>query len=196
MSNLTIFRLVLKFIHKGKNRGVKMESITFEFDQTKAIETILYLARRISGADIYGICKLLYLSDKVSLEKYGRFVFGESYCAMKEGATPSYTYDLLKGISQSPTNELRVDGVKIVALREANSDYFSKSDLECLDLIINKYGNVSNSVRAKDAHDEAWKKAWGKRGTKGSVSIPIASIAEQLSDSDDLISYLCNSDVR
>ena len=52
-------------------------SITFQFNQTKAIESLLYLAKEVSDSDIYGICKLLYLADKTSLEKYGRFFFGE-----------------------------------------------------------------------------------------------------------------------
>lgn len=172
-----------------------MEHITFEYNETKAIETVLYFASKVKYHDIYGICKLLYLVDKISLEKYGRFVFGESYCAMNRGATPSHTYDLLKRIRLTPTRELRIDGLNVIALREANLEHFSRSDLECLDLIIDRYGKVSNLARARDAHDDAYMKAWERRGTKKSVNIPITSIAKQFPDSDDLISYLCNSDV-
>jgi len=60
-----------------------MAGITFQFNRIKAIEAILYLANKVSDSDIYGICKLLYLVDKTCLEKYGRFIFGETYCAMK-----------------------------------------------------------------------------------------------------------------
>ena len=171
-----------------------MANITFQFDRTKAIEAILYLARKVSNSDIYGICKLLYLADKTSLEKYGRFIFGESYCAMKEGSTPSNAYDLLKQATQVPMSELRVEGNQVIALREANLDYLSESDVECLDQIISIYGRVPNWSRARDAHDDAWKIAWGKRGTKQSVGIPVESIAELLADSDDLIDYLSNRD--
>jgi uncharacterized phage-associated protein len=170
-------------------------NITFQFDRRKAIEAILYLARKVSDSDIYGICKLLYLVDKTSLEKYGRFIFGESYFAMKEGATPSNAYDLLKEAAQAPINELQVEGNQVIALREAHLDYLSESDIECLDQIISVYGKVPNWSRAIDAHDDAWKKAWDNRGTKLSIRIPIESIAEQLADSDDLIKYLSNLDV-
>ena len=61
--------------------------IAFDFNEPKAIETILYLANRISHSFKYRICKMVYLADKTSLEKYGRLIFGESYSAMKEGAT-------------------------------------------------------------------------------------------------------------
>lgn len=193
MSILTTYRLMLKCIQMAI-KGKKVTTITFQFNQKKAIEAILYLARRVSQSDIYGICKLLYLADKVSLEKYGRFVFGESYVAMKAGATPSNAYDLLKQVAQEPTSELKVEGIQVIALREADLDYLSKSDVECLDQIVSKYGKVTNWVRRRYAHDDAWGKAWGQRGTKKSVKIPVESIAEMLTDSDDLINYLSDSD--
>ncbi len=172
----------------------QMANITFQFNRRKAIEAILYLSQRVSSSDIYGICKLLYLVDKISLEQYGRFVFGESYVAMKEGATPSNAYDLLKQSAKSPINGLKVEGNQVVGLRKAKLDYLSESDIECLDQIISKYGKVTNWSRRRQAHDDAWKKAWDKRGTKRSVSIPIESIAGMFADSDDLIEYLSNSD--
>ena len=89
--------------------------------------------------------------------------------------------------------ELQVKENQVIALRDANLDYLSESDVECLDQIINIYGKVPNWARAKEAHDDAWKKAWDKRGTKRSVSIPVESIATLLADPDDLISYLSNS---
>jgi uncharacterized phage-associated protein len=170
--------------------------ITFEFNRTKAIEAILYLAKNISNSDIYGICKLLYLVDKTSLEKYGRFVFGESYCAMKQGATPSNAYDLLKEATEIPVSEFMVDGNQVVPLRDSNLEYLSESDIECLNQIISVYGNVPNWIRRRDAHDAAWEKAWNTRGSKKSILMPVESIAESLADSDDLIDYLINRDAE
>lgn len=171
-----------------------MVGITFQFDRKKAIETILYLAKRISDSDIYGTCKLLYLADKTCLEKYGRFIFGESYCAMEQGATPSNAYDLLKEVSQTPINELEVEGNQIIAKRNADLKYLSESDVECLNQIISIWGKVPNWSRRDAAHDNAWKTAWDKRGAKRSVKIPVESIAELFDDSDDLIKYLSNTD--
>lgn len=170
-----------------------MVNTDFEFNQTKAIETILYLAPQISDSDIYGVCKLLYYADKTSLEKYGRFIFGESYTAMDGGATPSNAYDLLKEIAQKPTSQLSVDGNNVIPLRDANLDYLSESDIECLDQVIAIYGKMPKWKRGEDAHDVAWGKAWRGRGTKRSAWIPVQSIAESLDDSGDLIGYLKNS---
>lgn len=181
---------------KNDKKRCDMPNITFEFDCTKAIETILYLANRISDCNLYSICKLLYYTDKTSLEKYGRFLFGESYVAMNEGATPSNAYDLLKEIARKPIAQLKMEGNNVIPLRDANLDYLSDLDIECLDQIINIYGAMPSWKRGEDAHDVAWNKAWRKRGTKRSVMMPVKSIAESLADSEDLIGYLTNQDAE
>jgi uncharacterized phage-associated protein len=164
--------------------------VTFNFNKTKAIESILYLADRIPNPDVYGICKLLYLIDKTRLEKYGSFMFGESYYAMKEGATPSNAYDLLKSASNDPIEGLQVKGNQIKVLRKPNLEYLSEADIECLDLIIDEYGRLPNWEKRKYAHDEAWREAWANKGSNNSVLMPIESVAKYLEDSDELIDYL------
>jgi len=171
-----------------------MSNITFEFNKTKAIEAMLYLSQRISESDKYGICKLLYLADKCSLEKYGRFIFGESYVAMEQGATPSNAYDLLKNTKDEPIDGITVEGNQVIPSREPNLDYLSESDIKCLDEIITKFGNESNLVRRRAAHDDAWQKNWDNRSGSGSVPIPVENIAGLFPDSANLISYLSNND--
>ena len=171
-----------------------MIGITFEFRRTKAVEAILYLANRISHPEKYNICKLLYLADKVSLEKYGRFIFGEAYVAMQNGATPSNAYDLLKKADCEPVDGISMKRNQIIPLRDADTDRLSESDIECLDQIIRRYGNQPIEGR-KAAHDKAYQKSWDNRAGKRSNPIPVESIAELFQDSADLISYLSNSDV-
>jgi len=173
-----------------------MGRIGFVFDRAKAIESILYLVQKVSDADRYGICKLLYLVDKTSLEKYGRFVFGDSYFAMKEGPVPSNAYNLLKEAAKEPVDGLKVEGNQVIAERGPDLDRLSESDIECLDQIIEIYGRVPNWVRRREVHDQAWRQTWKKRRSKKSVEIPIKSIAQMLSDSDELLDYLTNRDLE
>lgn len=173
-----------------------MVSITFLFKREKAIEVILYLVDKIPDSDVYGICKLLYLADKTHLEKYGRFIFGETYCAMENGPTPSNTYDLLKEAGSKPLPELTVEGHRVTALRKANLDYLSESDIECLNQVIDIWGNVPNWQKKEAAHDSAGSKAWEKRGNKRSVMMPVESIAALFDDSSDLLDYLSNTEAR
>ena len=172
-----------------------VSKITFKFNEPKAIETILYLANRVSGSQKYSICKMLYLADKTCLEKYGRFIFGESYSAMKEGATPSNSYDLLKRTAEECIGELKVEGNAVIPLRDANLDYLSESDIECLDQTIAIYDRKPLKMR-RDAHDDAWKKAWNNRGEKRSADISVRNIAKILANSEDLINYLTNRSVE
>jgi len=157
-----------------------------EFDRAKAIETILYLTNKLDDSGLYMVCKSLYAADKCSLEKYGRFIFGDSYSAMRAGATPSNAYDLLKEAARTTVNGIKVEGNRVIPLRESNLDYLSESDIECLEQVIK-----TPSWRIKqDAHDEAWRRSWDSRGDKGSTPIPVENIAELFSNSDDLIDYM------
>ncbi len=172
-----------------------MANINFKssFNRQKAIESILYLASRVSKPELYDICKLLYIVDKASLEKYGRFIFGETYVAMKGGATPSSAYDLLKKARMESLDGIKVENNQVIPERDADLDYLSESDIECLDQTIAEFGEVPYDVRAREAHDDAYDIAWNarKRG-KGSVSIPIESVAALFTNANDLIDYLSN----
>ncbi len=190
--NLTIYRRMIKFISRLVGWENKVGSIKFRFDPSKATEALLYLVHRLPVHNVYRVCKLLYLADKVSLEKYGRFLFGETHVAMEGGGTPSNVYALLTKLRVTPTNDLSVDGNTVNAFRDANLDYLSESDIECLDLIISKYANNWRGMM-DDSHGIAWKKVWDNRGTKGSKPIQVESIAEMCANSSDLIDYLENS---
>jgi len=188
VSTLTFYEQVLKFT-QIVNRGAKMAGVTFQFNQTKAIEVILYIISKAPVPNLYGICKLLYLADKASLEKYGRFIFGESYVAMEEGSVPSNAYNLLK----NPTNALKREGNHFKASRTPELDYLSRTDIECLDKTLEEFGGRNSWTKRKTAcHDAAWEIAWDKRGSSQSYPISIENIAELFEKSDELIDYLSN----
>jgi hypothetical protein len=113
---------------------------------------------------------------------------------MKAGATPSKAYDLLKEATKTNVDGLTRDGDHVIATRDSNLDYFSESDIECLNQIIFLWGKAPNWSRGNAAHDDAWEKAWAKKGNKDSVDIPVVNIANLFDDSEDLIKYLSNSD--
>jgi len=165
-----------------------MNNIKFKFQQPKAIEAILYLANKMpaSESDIYSICKRLYSADKFSLEKYGRFISGETYYAMENGATPSCSYDLLKEASQSPVEGISVKVNQVIATRKPDLDYLSESDMECLE----QAANLEREYSVQQAHDDAYQKSWKRRGSGKRALMPVESIAESFENSDDLIAYL------
>jgi len=162
------------------------------YDKSKAIETILYLAKKISNPSKLNICKMIYHADKLSLVKYGRLIFGGEYCAMKHGPVPSEAYDLLKEYIQHPV-EFKVDAknpYRVTALRDANLDYLSESDQECLEQTMRQYDGAWEKMY-QDAHDAAWEETWNnKSGSSNSVRMTLHSIVNTLPDSADLLDYL------
>lgn len=108
-----------------------MTNITFKFNRQKAIETILFFANRVSEPTRLKVMKLIYLADKTSLEKYGRFISGDTYVAMKHGPVPSCSYDLVK--SSQVDYAFKSDGNNVVPVRDYDVNEFSKSDVECLE---------------------------------------------------------------
>lgn len=167
-----------------------------DFNREKAIEVIIYLAERIPEADLYSVGKLLYFADKTSLERFGRFICGESYVAMQKGPVPSNVYDIMKEAVDDGSNGFIVENDYYVkSLRPADLDKLSDSDIQCLDQIIELFGQVPNWIKRDISHDEAYYEAWNARGRKKSAPMSIESIARILEDADDLIEHLhCKTD--
>jgi uncharacterized phage-associated protein len=131
----------------------------FTFDAPKAIQAILYVANRLrQPADMYWVLKSLYFADKHHLHRYGRFIFGYRYVAMRHGPLPSGAYDLCKiargegPLLQCPEvcSAFSMDGNHIIPLMDASADVFSESDLECLDEGIKECRDLSfGELKAK-----------------------------------------------
>lgn len=149
----------------------------FVFNTEKAIEAILYIAASVEQPSFNHICKIIYFADKQHLEKYGRFICGDSYIAMKDGPIPSGMYNLLK--VDSAKQDFRVEDEFLVhLLRSAQLDYFSESDLECL----NQACQLSIKELSKDL-------SW--QTVDENDYIKIEQIVASFSDADSLLDYLC-----
>ena len=172
-------------------RGQTM-SIKRGFDAEKAVEVLLYIAKRVP--DVYNALKVLYFADREHLAKYGRLICSDSYVAMRHGPVPSGVYDLVKYargdgscLIDLPLNEaFTVQGYDIVVRREPNLDLLSESELECLDAAVQRYGHLSFSRLKKLSHDAAFTSA------DQNDFIPLEAIVKSLPDSDLLLDYIRN----
>lgn len=168
----------------------------FEFNEDLAIETILYITNRVNSPTFHRISKIMYFADKIHLEKYGRFICGDNYVAMKHGPVPSGTYDILKAvrfnlfpsifpsIKEKVTEAFGVTNYTITPYRDADIDQFSDSDLECLDYAIEKYGDKTFGELTYLSHDDAW------NTTDENEFIDIEQIVATFSDASDLLEHL------
>jgi uncharacterized phage-associated protein len=152
----------------------------FTFDEKVAVEAILYIAKRSKDPTFHHIAKLFYFADLCHLERYGRFICGDRYVAMKHGPVPSGIYDMLKaardGVGYLHFDEIaHAFSVKenrlVVPLRPSNLEWLSDSDIGCLDEAITNYDHLGFDELTRKSHDIAWKSADVNRYT----SLPIWS---------------------
>ena len=173
-----------------------MGELIFEFEPRKAIEVILMLATRLPNPGLHNLTHLLYFADRMSLERYGRFIAGDDYFAMMHGPVPSNTYNLLKEAAGTDKYGFVTEGRCVRPLRGPDLECLSDSDIECLEQALHEYGALGFEQIRDRSHDTAYTTAWDVRGEKLSSRISIESMAAGLEDSDKLLAYLRSTNLE
>ncbi len=108
----------------------------YKFSKLKAVQAINFFVKKEGGRCSYmKVIKLVSLSDRLHLQKYGRPITGDKYYALKHGIVPSTTLDIAK------VNSLgRYD---VGFIDEIDSKQFSKTDLEVLEAIYEEFGKLN-----------------------------------------------------
>jgi uncharacterized phage-associated protein len=145
-------------------------ALRFQFDETKAVETLTYIATRWPGVTAFYASKILFFAEKLHLNRYGRPIVADTFIAMPNGPVPSTIYDFIKGnLDQAGDPEAITKAIEIErgqssahvrALRPANGDALSPSDIECLDEAIaichgQSFKTLSNRTHQERAYFEA-----------------------------------------
>lgn len=173
----------------------------FVFQREKAIEIVLYLARRVKDPTFLRIYKLMYFADKRHLDYWGKFLCGNDYVAMEHGPVPIDIFKILdearkKGSVDFEVFEKKINNKNkpipyIKPLREENTDQISEAAQQTLDWVLGKYGRMRIGKLYDIAHEEtAWLNAWDDESSKMRFDMPILSIASSLPDSESLIAHL------
>ncbi len=140
-------------------------TIHFKTSYDKIIETIILLASKKPGIDIYHIAKVLFFADKLHINKYFRPVTTDIYVKLPYGPVPSNACDIIKGNSWFSPKHLEKISISLSigskethyrteALRSPDFSFFSKSDLECLEESLSLYGDLSFDELYKLTHSE------------------------------------------
>ena len=140
------------------------------FDREKALEVILFIAGNLDGANLHSISKMLYLSDKLHLQEYGRLICGDRYIAMAYGPVPSAIDDMMKAAvcrksidvdrDEIILDAMRVEhGGNVIPKRECNFDMLSESEIDCIKNAIAEYGHKGFGELTDITHDSAWEAA-------------------------------------
>jgi uncharacterized phage-associated protein len=138
-------------------------ALRFQFDETKAVETLAYIATRWPGVTAFYASKILFFAEKLHLNRYGRPIVADTFIAMPNGPVPSTIYDFIEGnLDQAGDPEAITKAIEIErnqfahikALRPADRDALSPSDIECLDEAIALCRGQSFKALSNRTHQE------------------------------------------
>lgn len=167
----------------------------FEYEPEKALSLTAYLVEK-TGETMYYILKMVYVSDRIHLEKYGRPITGDDFFALAEGACPTRIYNSMKALrgeskpNYMPNSEkyLSVDALThdVTLIDTPSMDSLSMSEIECLDETVSIYKRKGRPFVRDLAHDKAWV------STQRNKEMDMLVIANSLSNVDELTQHLKN----
>lgn len=173
------------------------------FDVEKGVAALAFLSQA-TAESMYSLLKMMYLADKLHLQRYGRFIAGDRYCAMKQGPVPSNAYGIfqhLRGEAKRPQFDVaanyfdyRPDQDHAVTLKQApDLDELSAGELDCLETIVDTYRKYGKWAVRDLSHDDAWKEAWRTNFFRKATAMETAVIAQQFENSEVLLRHLQDS---
>lgn len=123
----------------------------------KIIQALAYFANLQNGVAMNKMkaYKMLCLADKYHIRQYGRSITNDNYYALPYGTVPSTTRDLLEGKITRPEFDEYIDSVdsnNYKSKSEANLKVFSKTDLDTLKLIYDKFNSKSQFELSEHSH--------------------------------------------
>ena len=144
------------------------QKMLYRMDYEKAIEAMVWLANKNPGIDIYHVAKILYYAEKTHLNRYGKPIIGATYIRMEFGQVPSEVRDLItknawmvdpdyldRFSAAIEVNKEPYD--KLKPLRNADLDYFSDTDIECLEESLIKLQHLTfGQIKKMSHHERSW----------------------------------------
>lgn len=134
-----------------------------QFDYEKATQALNYLAK-LDGGKINKMkaLKLVWLTERLHLRKFGRLILNDEYLAMEYGPVASSTKDiaqlnegfLSKNEYEYASQYIMTDDVRlsITSIKEPDTDVFSDSEIEVFSIIYKTFGNISKYKLAEFSH--------------------------------------------
>lgn len=140
------------------------------FSEEKAVQTAAYFLFKAHGRlPILKLMKLLYLSERLSYEKYGEPIIGDKLVSMEHGPVLSRTLNRLNGMSINPvwkqwissreSYDIALQDPSLIRSPEEDLLELSQADLLVLDEIWDKFGHL-DKYQIRDythLHCNEWK---------------------------------------
>jgi len=141
----------------------------FEFNHKKAVQALNYFATKEGGViNKMKAIKLIWLSDRAHIRRYGRPIIMDEYFALPFGPIPSNTKDLAENndvfTSEDEANYRNqyietVNKYKFRSIEPIDEKVFSKTDLMVLEKVFSVFGNLTEFDLSNLSHEfPEWKK--------------------------------------
>lgn len=156
------------------------------YEPKKAAQLIAYLIHKSGekSLDFLKSVKLVYLSDRESVTRYGFPILDEQRYSLPHGPINSETMDRMNGAFNDETEAKewsailsdRADnkiGLTVERISRENLDELSDADIECADAVWAKFGHMSPLTLRQWTHDNL--PEWQKPG-KGHRPITILNL--------------------
>ena len=168
-----------------------------KFDKQCLLEVALYILNVTKGTDLYHLLKILYFAEQKHLVKWGGRITSDDFRAYDYGPVADNLYHAIRSNNKLDVEltEMLHDVVSfagddapniLLANREADVNYLSKSEIECLDDAIRENANLSFNELKEKSHDSAWHKAYHHK----SDIMDSLSIAEAAGATDTMLEYI------
>ncbi len=132
----------------------------FNLHREKAVNSLLFVVNKLEKANTHKIYKILYFADQKHLLKYGRPILGDTYVKMEYGPVPSFVKNIVdEDIEGLEEIVAKYNRYYIKALKEADLNFLSESDIECLLESIEENKILSFSELTDKSHDYAYEKS-------------------------------------
>ncbi len=133
------------------------------FNYKKATQIINFFSRKEgTQIDKLKLIKLIWLSDRLHLRKFGRFITDDSYFAMKLGPVPSSVLDLIDAntfIFEESELEYRNSFINlrgklnVCSIAEVDEKVFSKTDLKVMEEVYSTYSQFTGDFLSDISHE-------------------------------------------
>lgn len=139
-----------------------------KFNHEKATQVLNFFANK-SGGSLKKLkaLKLMFFADRYHLRKYGRLISNDQYYAMEYGPVASNSKDIAEQNNySSPQSSIYAEkfisaenSYIFKSIKTVDFDVFSKSDIEALNFVWNKYGKYKEFDLSELTHKfPEWKK--------------------------------------
>ena len=132
-----------------------MRTARSTFDERKAAEAAAFFLYRAGGRlSVLKLVKLLYLAERLSLERYGDALTGDCLVSMPHGPVLSTTLNHIDGlvmsapggwdswISTRENHDVALADPGMIRTPEQDLRHLSESDLEVLDEVWKRFGHM------------------------------------------------------